>query len=92
VVANDLAIATSGAYARGDHIVDPHSGLVPGGVLSVTIVGADLATADAYATAVYAMGTAGPMWTTRLFGYEAMTILADETVLKTMGFPSESFG
>jgi thiamine biosynthesis lipoprotein len=90
VVANDLAIATTGTYARGDHIVDPHTGLVPGGVLSVTIVGADLATADAYATAVYAMGTAGPMWTTRLFGYEAMTILADETVLKTMGFPSES--
>jgi len=26
VEANELAIATSGAYARGDHIVDPYSG------------------------------------------------------------------
>jgi FAD:protein FMN transferase len=26
VEANELAIATSGAYARGDHVVDPHTG------------------------------------------------------------------
>ncbi|MDX6600358.1 MAG: FAD:protein transferase, partial [Gaiellales bacterium] len=63
VVANDLAIATSGAYARGDHVLDPHTGRPPTGVLSVTITGPALATADAYATAAFAMGTAGPAWT-----------------------------
>jgi thiamine biosynthesis lipoprotein len=88
VAVRDRAIATSGAYERGDHIVDPHTSRPPADVLSVTIVGPDLATADAYATAAFAMGRAGPAWTARLAGYEAMTILADQTVLKTMGFPS----
>lgn len=89
VEANELAIATSGAYARGDHITVPGTGRVPEGVLSVTVVGPDLASADAYATAAYAMGPVlGPEWTARLNGYEAMTILADETVLTTGGFPA----
>ena len=39
VQANDLAVATSGAYARGDHVLDPHTRRPPVGVLSVTIVG-----------------------------------------------------
>jgi thiamine biosynthesis lipoprotein len=88
VEASDLAIATSGAYARGEHIVDPHTGLVPEGVLSVTITGPDLATADAYATAAFAMGIEGTSWSAQLPGYEAMTILADERVLLTPGFPA----
>jgi len=89
VEANDLAIATSGAYARGDHVIDPHTGRPPAGVLSVTVVGPELATADAYATAAFAMGShAGPRWTARLHGYEAMTICADETVLTTARFPA----
>jgi thiamine biosynthesis lipoprotein len=83
-----LGIATSGAYARGDHVVDPHTGRPPSAVLSVTVVGRDLATADAYATAAFAMGERGPAWTARLNGYEAMTILADGRVLKTSGFPA----
>jgi FAD:protein FMN transferase len=88
VVANDLAIATSGAYARGDHVLDPHTRRPPEGVLSVTITGPELATADAYATAAFAMGAGGPAWTARLRGYEAMTILADGRVLSTPGFPA----
>jgi thiamine biosynthesis lipoprotein len=89
VAASDLAVATSGAYARGDHVVDPHTGSPPTGVLSVTITGPELATADAYATAAFAMGERGPEWTARLRGYEAMTIMADETVLLTAGFPAD---
>ena len=86
----DLAIATSGAYARGEHVWNPHSGRPPAGILSVTIVGVELATADAYATAAFAMGAElAPHWTARLDGYEAMTILADETVFKTGGFPDD---
>jgi len=88
VVTNDLAVATSGAYARGDHVLNPHTRRAPEGVLSVTITGPVLATADAYATAAFAMGVEGPKWTARLRGYEAMTILADETVLSTPGFPA----
>jgi FAD:protein FMN transferase len=56
----------------------------------VTIVGPELGTADAYATAAFAMGPErAPHWSARLAGYEAMTILADETVFKTGGFPDE---
>ena len=89
VVAHDLAIATSGAYVRGDHVIDPHTRRPPSGVLSVTVTGPELATADAYATAAFAMGTNGPAWTARLSGYEAMTILDDGRVLSTPNFPAE---
>jgi thiamine biosynthesis lipoprotein len=88
VEGNDLAIATSGAYRRGEHVIDPHTGRAPVGVLSVTIVGPELVTADAYATAAFAMGVAGPEWTASLGLYEAMTILADQRMLLTPGFPS----
>ena len=53
----DLAVATSGAYERGEHVIDPHTRRPPAGVLSVTITGPDLATADAYATSAFAMGS-----------------------------------
>lgn len=85
VEARDLAVATSGAYERGAHIV-ARGGGGPGGVLSVTVTGPDLGLADAYATAAFALGAGAP--TLRLpHGYEAMTILADDRVLTTPGFP-----
>ncbi len=84
----DLAVATSGAYERGEHVIDPHTRLPPTGVLSVTITGPDLATADAYATSAFAMGSRAPQWTASLFDYEGMTILADGRVLLTQGFPT----
>ena len=82
----DLAIATSGAYERGEHVIDPHTRRPPTGVLSVTVIGPDLATVDAYATAAFAMGPRCAQWTAGLSGYEAMTILADGRVLLTQGF------
>lgn len=88
VDASDLAVATTGEYRRGRHVLDPRTGRPPGDVLSVTITGPELGTADAYATAAFAMGAAGPHWTARLRGYEAMTVLADERVLSTPGFPA----
>jgi len=89
VEANDLALATSGTYLRGEHIVDPHTGEPPSGLLSVTIAGEDLGTADAYATAAFAMGEAGPGWAAalQLRGYQALCLLADGTSLMTPGFP-----
>ena len=88
VPSNDLAVATSGEYERGAHVLDPHTGAPPEGVLSVTIVGPGLGAADAYATAAFAMGLAGPEWTTTLGnGFEALTILANGSVVSTRGFP-----
>src|SRR3954447_19191059 len=59
VAVEGLAVATSGEYEQREHIVDPHTGRPPTGLLSVTVVGPDLAKADAYATAAYAMGADG---------------------------------
>jgi thiamine biosynthesis lipoprotein len=85
----DLAVATSGEYERGPHVRDPHTGRPPEGILSVTVTGPDLATADAYATAALAMGAVRVQhWTARLSGYEALTILTDGRVLSTPGFPA----
>jgi thiamine biosynthesis lipoprotein len=82
----DGAVATSGAYERGPHILDPRTGRPPAGVLAVTVVGPDLGTADAYATAAFALGAAGPAWTARLAGYDAMTIVPQDRVRSTPGF------
>jgi thiamine biosynthesis lipoprotein len=82
----DAAVATSGAYERGEHVVDPLTGRPARGALSVSVLGRDLATADAYATAAFAMGERGPAWTAGLRGCGAMTILADDRVLSTERF------
>lgn len=81
------AIATSATYARGQHIINPHTKAAPIGVSSVTVVGTGkLATADAYATAVFAMGRAGAAWAARhIHPYEAFIVHDDDTVLSTPG-------
>jgi len=87
--ASRLAVATSGEYARGRHVIDPQTGRSPDGLLSVTVTGPDLATADAYATAAFAMGAErAPGWIARLDGYEGLAILADGRVLATPRFPA----
>ena len=60
VLGDDLAVATSGAYVRGQHVFNPRTRRAPEGVLSVTITGPDLATADAFATAAFAHGRRRP--------------------------------
>jgi thiamine biosynthesis lipoprotein len=92
VAVDGLAVATSATYERGPHILDPHTGRPPTGLLSVTVVGPDLATADAYATAAFAMGAGGPAWTATLDGYDALCITADHQVLTTPGFARHRAG
>jgi thiamine biosynthesis lipoprotein len=82
----DLAVATSGEYEQRGHIVDPLTGRAPAGLLSVTVVGPDLARADAYATTAFAMGEEGPEWTATLTGYDALCITSDGRVLSTPHF------
>jgi thiamine biosynthesis lipoprotein len=83
----DLAVATSGAYERGEHVLDPHTGRPPGGILSVTVVGRHLGSADAYATAAFAMGAGAIAWAADLPRHETLAILADGTMVATPGFP-----
>lgn len=53
-----LAVATSGTAERGRHIVDPHTGLAAGGLVSLTVVGTRIVDCDVLATAGVAMGRA----------------------------------
>ena len=82
----DLAVATSGAYERGEHIVDPHTGRSPGGLLSVTVVGPRLSEADAYATGAYAMGLSGLTWIAGIATYAGCMITTDRRRVWTPGF------
>jgi thiamine biosynthesis lipoprotein len=68
------AVATSGTYQRGGHVIDPRTGQPARGLASVTVVGPDLGTADAYATAAFALGTDAVAWLRTLDGYGAYLI------------------
>lgn len=81
ITVSDCGVATSGAYERGPHIIDPRTGRPAAGLSSVTVIGADLGTADAYATAGFVAGHPG--WTA---GLAAMTI-AGERVFTTATWP-----
>ncbi len=53
---NNMAIATSGAYIRGAHIINPFTGNAPRGPQSISVIGPDIITADVLATTFFAMG------------------------------------
>jgi thiamine biosynthesis lipoprotein len=74
----DGAVATSGAYERGEHIRNPLTGRAPDGLLSVTIVGPSLTLADAYATAAFAMGSSGLAWVAGLLGFAGCGVTTDQ--------------
>jgi FAD:protein FMN transferase len=82
----DLAVATSGAYERGEHVVDARTGAAPTDVLSVTVAGPELAFADAYATAAFAMGAGGIRWIAGLPGYAGCAITTDGRLVWTVSF------
>src|SRR6186997_3245110 len=81
----DRAVATSGAYERGEHIVDPVSGVAPVGLRSVTVVGPGLAFTDAFATAIYVMGLPGLDWLAGEADYAAFVITDDDRSIWTPG-------
>ncbi|MEV0597125.1 FAD:protein FMN transferase [Nonomuraea cavernae] len=82
---HDLGIATSG----GARIVDPHTGRRQRGLSSVTVLGPDLGVADAYATALYAMG---PVAARRFAAdlaegpYQSLIVERDGREVSTPGF------
>ncbi|MFK3981940.1 FAD:protein FMN transferase [Micromonospora sp. NPDC050397] len=83
----DLAVATSGVYERGHHVIDPRRGTPARGLRSVTVVGTDLGTADAYATAALAMGQAGVGWLGRLAGHEWAVVTDDRRTPRSDRLP-----
>lgn len=75
------AVATSGVYQRGEHF------RMPSELLSATVIGPDIARADAYATTVMEMGIAGVAWIQQCDGYETIALSKTNEV-----FVSENFG
>ncbi len=79
-------IATSGSYIRGAHIYDPHTGAVPRGLVSITVIGPDVLEADRFATAAFAMGKKGIEFIARKAGFEAYAIDEGGIATMTSGF------
>jgi FAD:protein FMN transferase len=86
----DGAVATSGNYERGDHVRNPRTGRPARGLRSVTVVGPDLALADAYATAGFAMGEAGIAWLAKRAadGYDSAVVTDDGRAFSSSGLPA----
>jgi thiamine biosynthesis lipoprotein len=81
------AVATSGAYERGDHI----EGAGAGALASVTVVGPSLGIADALATAIFAAWADYVAWTGRFEGYGAVLVRPDGSLAVT-GRPVDLVG
>lgn len=80
-------VATSGSYERGRHIYNPHSPADPlNDIVSITVVGPDVLEADRFATAAFAMGTAGISFIETLPEFEAYSIDRDGIATMTSGF------
>jgi thiamine biosynthesis lipoprotein len=81
------AIATSGIYERGMHLIDPRTRLPAAQVVSASVTGPDLGLADALATALMVAGEGGLELVENLEGYEGMTIGFDGAINSSRQFP-----
>jgi FAD:protein FMN transferase len=79
------AVATSGSYERGAHLVDPHTGRPPVTAASATVTGPRLALADALATALAVGGDPVVALIAGLDGHEAYLIRPDGSEAWTSG-------
>ncbi|HVW71894.1 MAG TPA: FAD:protein FMN transferase [Candidatus Paceibacterota bacterium] len=87
LAASTAGVATSGTAARGDHIYNPYAPTAPiRDVVSITVVGPDVLTADRLATAAFAMGADGVRFVEALPGCEAYQVGADGIATMTSGF------
>jgi len=81
------ALATSGSYERGAHLIDPRSGRPSTQVASASVSGPDLGLADALATALAVAGETGLPLIAALDGYQGLVANVDGTWRWTEGFP-----
>ncbi len=83
----DCGIATSGTYARGNHIYNPMESERPADdIVSLTVIGPDVYEADRFATAAFAMGSAGIEFIEGLDGLEGYSIDPNGIASSTSGF------
>ncbi len=87
VVDVDGAIATSGTYERGHHLIDPHSGQPVSRAESASVTGPDLGLVDALATALAVAGREFLESLEGIEGYEGFVIERDGSWKHTSRFP-----
>ena len=71
------AVATSGNYERGKHIINPKTKKPADELLSITVVGPDIIRADILATAAFAMGKKGLSFIKKQKGYKALSVAGE---------------
>ena len=81
------AVATSGGYERGSLAIDPRTGAGVERLASATVLGLDLAQADACATAATAHGPDALAWLEADPDLEALLVTLDGRLLTTTGWP-----
>ena len=86
IVETSAAVATSGCYERGPHLIDPGTGQPASRAASATVTGPSLALADALATAVAVGGDEALPAVSKLPGSAAYLIRPDGTETSTGGF------
>jgi FAD:protein FMN transferase len=74
------AVATSGSYERGAHILDGRTGAIPTDCVSVTVLAPSLTTADVLATSVFVLGSPGLSWAMDNGADAVLAFTADATV------------
>jgi len=91
VEAKNISMATSGNYKRGEHIINPKTHRPAKELLSVTVLGPDIITADVFATAAFVIGKKAQAFIARHKGYGALIVDKDKKIRTTEGL-SELFG
>jgi thiamine biosynthesis lipoprotein len=87
VLLRDAAIATSGSYARGSHILNPRTGQPVSPALSATVIARDAVTANALSTMICVAGAdEGLRLVESTPGAEALVIGASGREQRSTGF------
>jgi thiamine biosynthesis lipoprotein len=87
VLPKGRGVATSGSYARGQHIYDPHRlGQQIEDIVSLTVIGDDVLEADRFATAAFAMGRAGIYFIEEMPSLEGYVVGTGGVATQTSGF------
>ena len=71
------AVATSGNYERGQHIINPKTGQPANELLSVTVAGPDIITADVLATAIFAANKKARSFTKNYPDYKILIVTGE---------------
>ncbi|CDX56274.1 conserved hypothetical protein [Mesorhizobium plurifarium] len=80
-------VATSGTYARGQHIYNPHEpSETIADIVSLTVIGSDVLEADRFATAAFAMGRDGILFIEQAPGLEGYVVDSNGRATPSSGF------